>query len=173
MSVLIQKIVKWLVLPLSITLFVACAGTPEPTTYAPVKKTDSEPSSSTTTPAKSSGLIALEAAREMLGVAYRYGGTDPQGFDCSGLIQYSFSHADVKLPRTSQDIFRSSQLISPKEIQPGDLVFFAISKNKVSHVGIYDVQNRFIHAPSSGKGVSYADLGTPYWRQRLVGVGRF
>ena len=172
MPVLMLKTVKWLVLSLSITLLVACAGTPEPTSYAPVKKAASVPTSSTTIPAKSSGLLALEAAREMLGVAYRYDGTDPRGFDCSGLVQYSFSHAGVNLPRTSQDIFRSSQLVSPKEIQPGDLVFFAISKSKVSHVGIYDAHNRFIHAPSSGKGVSYADLESPYWQQRLVAVGR-
>ena len=109
----------------------------------------------------------------MLGVPYRYGGVDPSGFDCSGLMQYAFNQAGVKLPRTSRDIFRISQLISPKELQPGDLVFFAISSNKVSHVGIYADHNRFIHAPSSGKGVSYASLDNSYWRQRLVAVGRF
>lgn len=109
----------------------------------------------------------------MLGVPYRHGGVDPSGFDCSGLMQYAFNRAGVKLPRTSRDIFRISQLISPEDLQPGDLVFFAISSNKVSHVGIYADHNRFIHAPSSGKGVSYANLENSYWRQRLVGVGRF
>lgn len=172
MPVLVQKTVKWFVLSLSISLFIACAGTPEPTKSTPVADTGMESSPVMKNPAKSSAWLALEAARKMLGVSYRYGGTDPRGFDCSGLIQYSFSHAGIKLPRTSQDIFRISQLISPKEIQPGDLVFFAISKNKISHVGIYDAHNRFIHAPSSGKGVSYAELESPYWRQHLVAVGR-
>jgi cell wall-associated NlpC family hydrolase len=108
----------------------------------------------------------------MLGVAYRYGGTDPRGFDCSGLVQYSFSQAGVRLPRTSEDIFRRSKLIPQAEMRPGDLVFFRISSNKVSHVGIYAGNRTFIHSPSSGKGVSYAQLGNSYWRQRLVATGR-
>ena len=108
----------------------------------------------------------------MLGVAYRYGGSDPQGFDCSGLVRYAFSRAGVTLPRTSRDIFRSSQLVNPQERQPGDLVFFAISARKVSHVGIYAGHEQFIHAPSSGKGVSYASLEDSYWGKRLLAVGR-
>ncbi len=122
--------------------------------------------------AKNSGIIALETARNMLGVAYRYGGSDPRGFDCSGLVQYSYMQAGVRLPRRSEDIFRYSQLINPAEMQPGDLVFFRISSNKVSHVGIYAGNGAFIHSPSSGKGVSYAQLNNSYWRQRLVAAGR-
>ena len=173
MSILMQKLVKTLILPLSITLLVACASTPEPATKIAVTKKGSEASSSIAGPVKSSGRIALDAARKMLGVSYRYGGAGPRGFDCSGLVQYSFSHAGVRLPRTSRDIFRSSQLVNPKDMQPGDLVFFTILSNKVSHVGIYADHSRFIHSPSSGKGVSYASLGNPYWQERLVGVGRF
>lgn len=122
--------------------------------------------------AHNAGLTALAAASKLVGTPYRYGGTDPQGFDCSGLVQYSYRQAGVRLPRTSRDIFRNSQLIEPSRKQPGDLVFFAISKGKVSHVGIYSGDNRFIHSPSSGKGVGYASLDNPYWGQRLVGVGR-
>ena len=118
------------------------------------------------------GLTALSVAHGLIGTPYRYGGTDPRGFDCSGLVQYTFAKAGVRLPRTSRDIFRSSQLIGPGERQPGDLVFFAISKGKVSHVGIYSGSGQFIHSPSSGKGVSYASLNNPYWKSRLVGVGR-
>jgi len=173
MSILIQKWAKRLIFSLSIALFVACARPPEPIVESTFIKKESAISPAVTNPAKSSGLIALDTARKMLGVPYRYGGTDPHGFDCSGLVQYAFSHAGVKLPRSSRDIFRSGQLIDPKNLQAGDLLFFAISKNKISHVGIYDDRNRFIHAPSSGKGVSYANLESSYWRERLVGVGRF
>ena len=173
MSILIQKLAKGLIFSLSIALLVACASTPEPTVETTFIKKGPANSLAITNPVKSSGLIALDTARKMLGVPYRYGGTDPRGFDCSGLVQYAFNHAGVKLPRTSRDIFRSSQLIDPKKLQAGDLVFFAISKSKVSHVGIYDDRNRFIHAPSSGKGVSYASLENSYWRERLVGIGRF
>lgn len=108
----------------------------------------------------------------MLGVAYRYGGTDPRGFDCSGLVQYSYAKAGISLPRTSQEIFRVSQLVSPGDKQPGDLVFFTISSKKIAHIGIYAGNDRFIHAPSSGKGVSYASLESTYWKNRLVAVGR-
>ena len=101
----------------------------------------------------------------MLGVPYRYGGTDPGGFDCSGLVQYSFNRVGVKLPRTSREIFRISQRVYPQKIEPGDLVFSAISANKISHVGIYTGQNHFIHSPSSGKGVSYARMDNPYWQK--------
>lgn len=173
MSILIQSWAKGLIFSLSIALLVACASTPAPTVETTFTNNASTISPSVINPSQSSGQIALETARKMLGVSYRYGGTDPRGFDCSGLVQYAFSRAGVKLPRTSGDIFRSSQLIDPKKLQTGDLVFFAISKRKVSHVGIYDDRNRFIHAPSSGKGVSYASLASSYWRKRLVGVGRF
>ena len=79
----------------------------------------------------------------------------------------------LQLPRTAQDIFRASQLVDPRNLQAGDLVFFTISSKKVAHVGIYAGDNRFIHAPSSGKGVSYASLKSPYWKGRLVAAGRF
>lgn len=123
-------------------------------------------------PARSAGSIALDTARSMLGIGYRYGGNNPRGFDCSGLVQYSFRQAGVALPRTSQDIFEMSQRVKPAMIQPGDLVFFRISSKKISHVGIYAGNRRFIHAPSSGKGVSYANLDHEYWNRRLVGFGR-
>ena len=109
----------------------------------------------------------------MLGVAYRFGGANPRGFDCSGLVHYSYAQAGIRLPRTTQAIFRASHLVDPREIQAGDLVFFNISSKKIAHIGIYAGSNRFIHAPSSGKAVSYASLGNPYWKNRLVAVGRY
>ena len=119
------------------------------------------------------GAAALDAARSMLGAAYRFGGADPRGFDCSGLVQYSYAQAGISLPRSSQAIFRASRPVDPKEMRAGDLVFFTISSRKITHVGIYADRNRFIHAPSSGKAVSYASLKNPYWKKRLIAVGRF
>ena len=118
-------------------------------------------------------LAVVASARHMLGKPYRFGGSSPRGFDCSGLVQYSYAKAGLKLPRTSQQIFRASQLINPDNLQAGDLVFFTISSKKIAHVGIYADGNRFIHAPSSGKSVSYASLKNPYWKRRLVAAGRF
>ena len=119
------------------------------------------------------GATALVAARSMLGIAYRFGGADPRGFDCSGLVQYSYAQAEISLPRTSQALFRASRTVKPGEMRAGDLVFFTISSQKITHVGIYAGHNRFIHAPSSGKAVSYASLKNPYWKKRLIAVGRF
>jgi cell wall-associated NlpC family hydrolase len=158
---------------LPVALLVACSGTAGPT-----PKSATTPGQATA-PVEFGSLdrnvrtMALDTARSMLGVAYRYGGADPRGFDCSGLVHYSYAKAGLELPRTSQDIFRASQLVNPGNLRAGDLVFFTISSKKIAHVGIYAGNKRFIHAPSSGKGVSYASLETPYWKNRLVAVGRF
>ena len=115
---------------------------------------------------------AVAIAQDMLGAPYRYGGADPRGFDCSGLVYYSYRQAGIDLPRSTTDQYRLSQRIHLSKLKPGDLVFFAISPNKPSHVGIYTGQGKFIHAPSSGKVVSYAYLGDDYWQDKFIGTGR-
>jgi cell wall-associated NlpC family hydrolase len=111
-------------------------------------------------------------AERQLGVRYRYGGTSPSsGFDCSGLVHYSFSQAGVTVPRTSREQFRTARKIALNDARPGDIVFFQ-DQEKLSHVGIYLGGDRFVHAPSSGKTVSIARIDTPYYQQHLVAVGR-
>ena len=156
-----------------LSLSVACSPAPPADIPVVVLQMNQGPLPTHPVPDKTTGQIALATARTMLGVSYRYGGSDPSGFDCSGLVHYAFNSAGIKLPRTSREIFRNSQQVNPTTLQEGDLVFFVISSNKISHVGIYDGHNRFIHAPSSGKGVSYASLDEPYWRERFVAAGRF
>lgn len=117
----------------------------------------------------------IKMAKKMLGVKYRYGGTHPnRGFDCSGLVQYSHKAAGINLPRTTGQQYRASKRVSRKYIKAGDLVFFktAISR-AVSHVGIYLGNNKFIHAPSSGKRVKISSMKENYWRKRFTGAGRF
>jgi len=75
-------------------------------------------------------------------------------------------------PRSTTDQYRLSKRVHLTDLRPGDLVFFAISRNKPSHVGIYAGQGKFIHAPSSGKTVSYAFLDDSYWKEKLIGTGR-
>ena len=173
MSPATQKVVKWPLLLILFTFVVACTGKQQPTVQESSVTTDQKPSSSPEKAIESPGTQALDVARTMLGTPYRYGGTDPKGFDCSGLVRYAFSQSGVELPRTSREIFRASQRIDPQKIEPGDLVFFTLSANKISHVGIYAGQSRFIHSPSSGKGVSYASMANPYWQRRLIAAGRF
>ena len=173
MSPATQKVVKWPLLFILFTFVVACTGKQQPTVQESSITTDQKPSISPEKAIESPGRQALAVARKMLGSPYRYGGMDPKGFDCSGLVRYAFNQSGVELPRTSREIFRASLRIDPQKIEPGDLLFFALSANKVSHVGIYAGQNRFIHSPSSGKGVSYASMENPYWQRRLIAAGRF
>jgi cell wall-associated NlpC family hydrolase len=69
-------------------------------------------------------------------------------------------------------MYRQVQPVKRDELQPGDLLFFRISKRIRTHVAIYAGDGKFIHAPSAGKDVSYASLSDPYWRNRLVRAGR-
>jgi cell wall-associated NlpC family hydrolase len=112
-------------------------------------------------------------ARECVGAPYRYGGDGPEGFDCSGLVQYVFGRSGLRVPRTSTEQYLQAQRVPLEELQPGDLLFFRVSRQKVSHVGIYIEGNTFIHAPSSGSAVCYATLENPYWQTRLQGAGRY
>jgi len=116
---------------------------------------------------------AVAVARDLVGAPYRYGGATPDGFDCSGLVYYSYGQAGIRVPRTSTEQYRRARPVRMAELRAGDLLFFNVSPRKVSHVGIYLGGGVFIHAPSSGKRVSTTALASPYWRERLVGAGRF
>ena len=111
-------------------------------------------------------------ADEMVGAPYRYGGADPRGFDCSGLVYYVYRQAGAEAPRTTTEQYRQSQRVRLSRLLPGDLLFFRMSRRKPSHVGIYVGHGRFVHAPSSGKAVDYASLDDDYWREHLIGTGR-
>ena len=116
---------------------------------------------------RSSDLV--EAAEEYLGVNYRYGGDTRRGMDCSGLVWRAVQDAwDRELPRSSVEMARLGMPVSRPELEPGDLLFFYTgSRGRISHVGIYKGQGRFVHA-STTKGVEVADLDEGYWRRRLV-----
>jgi cell wall-associated NlpC family hydrolase len=115
---------------------------------------------------------AVSFARKQIGTPYRFGGKSPShGFDCSGLVYYSYRKAGLAVPRTTDGLYESTFPVDPRALRQGDLLFFSI-KGKVSHVGIYVGKGKFVHAPSSGKSVSYASIENPYWREHLVRAGR-
>jgi peptidoglycan DL-endopeptidase CwlO len=103
----------------------------------------------------------LNTADDYLGAPYRYGGTSPNGFDCSGFVQYVFARNGVTLPRTSRQQAQVGQSLTPdwRAVAAGDLVMFA-DNGPISHVAIYAGNNRIIHSSSSGGGVRYDDLST-------------
>ncbi len=116
----------------------------------------------------------VRTAQRYLGVRYQHGGATPRGFDCSGFVMYVYEKNGILLPRSVQSQFRAGHRIRIRQARPGDLVFFRTSRGrKLSHVGIYMGGRRFIHAPRSGKKVSYADMGKPYWKKRYMGTVRF
>jgi cell wall-associated NlpC family hydrolase len=118
------------------------------------------------------GVAIAEVAMGMVGARYAYGGTSPgQGFDCSGLVFYAYTQAGYTVPRTSQEQFRATRKIALRDAGPGDLMFFQ-DQTKLSHVGIYLGDGRFVHAPATGQRVSVADLDSPYYREHLIAVGR-
>ena len=120
------------------------------------------------------GEKVVSIAAEYLGTPYRFGGDNPKkGFDCSGLVFFSFDQMGVKVPRTAEDQRKAAERVQRDDLEPGDLVFFRSSKGRVDHVGIYAGDGRFIHAPNSGKVVSYAYLDDPYYRSHFVSAGRF
>jgi murein DD-endopeptidase len=115
----------------------------------------------------------LDIATTELGTPYRYGGSTPRGFDCSGLVYYAYYKAGIRVPRSTMAQYRHARPVALNNLQPGDLVFFRNAYRSVSHVGIYAGNGRFIHAPSRGRVVSYDSLDDPYWKKRLVAAGRY
>ena len=101
------------------------------------------------------GEIAAAVALDQVGVPYRYGGSSPTGFDCSGLVQYSYSRAGKRIPRTTGQLWSSTAAVARSELRIGDVLFFNI-EGKMSHVGLYLGGHRFVDAPSSGRAVSVA-----------------
>lgn len=112
-------------------------------------------------------------AQKQQGKPYRFGGESPQtGFDCSGLTKFVYSQgAGVALPRTAAAQYDIATKIPRESATKGDLVFFSTRGRKVGHVGIYLGNNKFIHAPRTGKAITTEKLDG-YWGQRIVGFGR-
>jgi len=111
-------------------------------------------------------------AKEMLGKPYRYAGDTPAGFDCSGLVKYSYGRAGITMPRDTQSQRQISVLISLRNLREGDLLFFDQEGKKTSHVGIYIGDGRFIHAPSSGGKVRTDSLSAEFWKKHFVEARR-
>lgn len=116
---------------------------------------------------------AVEYALKMQGKPYRYGGSTPRGFDCSGLVYYSYQQAGMQVPRSTRGQRKNSTPIPRNQIRRGDLLFFDQEGRRYSHVALYIGNNRFIHAPSTGKRVSIATLQNPYWRKHFRNARRF
>lgn len=119
---------------------------------------------------KISSIVSV--AKEFVGTPYLWGGTTSDGFDCSGFTQYVFASQGIMLPRTSQEQAKIGSSVAFNNLQPGDLVFFAISNNGIiDHVGIYLGNSQFISATTS-KGVAVYSISFNYWLKTFASAKR-
>lgn len=101
------------------------------------------------------GLAALGASMTQIGKPYRWGGTGPHSWDCSGLVQWAFHTAGVKLPRTSQQQARVGNAIPFSALAPGDIIIFG---RDAGHVGIYAGGGRLFNAYTTGKPIGFTKV---------------
>jgi cell wall-associated NlpC family hydrolase len=112
----------------------------------------------------------IDTAKKHLGARYNYGGIGSKGFDCSGFVQFVYRENGISLPRSTVGQFEKGKKIGLADAKPGDLVFFRIYNGRISHVGILVQGSVFIHAPSTGKCVSFADMNLEYWKKSFAGA---
>ena len=122
--------------------------------------------SSNTTSAGGSSVVSY--AKQFIGSKYKYGGTTPSGFDCSGFTQYIYKNFGVNLNRTAAAQYSNGVAVT--QLQAGDLVMFG--KSGINHVGIYIGGNQFIHAANERSGVRIDSLSTGYYKTNYVGARR-
>ena len=120
------------------------------------------------------GRAIAQFAMGFRGVPYRLGGSDPAGFDCSGLVQYVFAQYGISVPRVVEEQYEVGDTIRPTDIRPGDLIFFNTKKrgNGASHVAIAIGRDSFVHAPNSTGVVRVETLSSAYWGARYIGAKR-
>jgi hypothetical protein len=118
------------------------------------------------------GYAIARTALALRGIPYRLGGTDPSGFDCSGLVQYVFALHGLGMPRVVRDQYRYGAHVKLDALEPGDLVFFETQGEEVSHVGIALGGDQFVHAPNARGQVRINRLTSGYWADRAIGARR-
>ena len=117
-----------------------------------------------TTVSNLTGQQVIDFAKKFLGTPYKWGGTTPAGFDCSGFVYYVYNSLGYKMPRMIADMNRQGTYVSKANLKPGDVIIFQNTyASGLSHVGLYVGDGKFIHSPNSRSVVSYADLYSTYY----------
>jgi cell wall-associated NlpC family hydrolase len=121
----------------------------------------------------------INFSKKYIGTPYKYGGTTPNGFDCSGFVQFLFNNFGIKIPRMPADMAELSDKVDYRDIRPGDLVYFKgsnINSMEIGHVALVVERNgdnfKFIHATSKGVIINDIEL-YDYWKTRYLFATRF
>ncbi|MEX2550182.1 MAG: NlpC/P60 family protein, partial [Nitriliruptoraceae bacterium] len=127
------------------------------TPSAPTTRAPTQPAPEPSAGPRRSAQVAVDTALAQVGKPYRWGGTGPNAFDCSGLTSYAWRAAGVTIPRTSRAQFSGLTRISRGDLQPGDLVFY---NSPISHVAVYTGGDTIVEASRAGVPVRTARLST-------------
>ena len=119
------------------------------------------------------GQQVIDFAKKFLGTPYKWGGTTPAGFDCSGFVYYVYNSLGYKMPRMIADMNKQGVYVPKSQLQAGDIVIFQNTyASGLSHVGLYVGDGKFIHSPNSRSVVSYADLYSTYYTNHYYSARR-
>lgn len=114
----------------------------------------------------------IQTAKTALGTPYVLGGTDREGFDCSGFVQWAYKHVGIKLPRTAREQASVGKLIrDSSDLSAGDIVAFRHPRRGY-HTGIYVGDGKFIHSPRRRQTVRINSLDDPYFSSTFLGARR-
>lgn len=115
------------------------------------------------------GQQVIDLAKQYIGVRYVYGGTTPNGFDCSGLVQYVYRQMGVSLNRVAADQAKNGVYVAKENLQPGDMVFFKKPGRAIHHVGLYVGNGNYLHAPYTGRTICIEPMTrSDYYTARRV-----
>lgn len=115
--------------------------------------------------------LVVKTALSQIGRPYKYGGSTPKGFDCSGLVWWSYRQNGINIPRKTLDQVNTGKEIPFRLAREGDILVFKISFSAL-HTGLYVGNGQFVHSPSSGRKVRLDQISNKYWSKRLFKVRR-
>ncbi|HZG70126.1 MAG TPA: C40 family peptidase, partial [Chondromyces sp.] len=124
---------------------------------------------------KPTGEQVVQTGKKFLGLPYLWSGTSSFGFDCSGFTYTVYKHHGIVLPRDASEQFKQGQSIQKRNMQPGDLLFFAYNKGKgkVHHVAMYAGGGKMIHSPNSSRSIEIISIYSQPYHSEFAGARRF